>query len=69
MLAFSKPAQQLPRYLENMKSAGFVEVVAKDGQAARTWRAVPGRSWHANLMGRTSGANEIALLHLASDDA
>jgi DNA modification methylase len=65
MIAFSDPASQLRRYLENMEEAGFAEVRHASGRARRTWRDVPGRSWHANLQGKTSSAREVVLIHEA----
>jgi DNA modification methylase len=65
MIAFSDPNRQLKRYLDNMTRAGFAELKGKGGRAIRTWRDVPGRSWHATLKGRTSGAREVVLLHAA----
>ena len=64
MVAFNRPDEQLPRYLANMQLAGFEEV-QPDGYQ-RIWRAVPNRKWHANLRGRTHGANEVVLIHRAS---
>jgi len=62
MLAFNKPEDQLPRYLQNMERAGFAEV--RLGKP-RIWRAVPHRKWHANLIGNTDAANEVVLIHQA----
>ncbi len=63
MVAFNRPDDQLPRYLENMAAAGFAEVgVSADG---RIWRDVPHRKWHATLKGKTHSANEVVLVHRA----
>ena len=62
MVAFNKPAEQLPRYLENMKEAGFGEVPVGD---SRIWRQVPQRKWHATFRGKTDSANEVVLVHRA----
>jgi hypothetical protein len=62
LLAFNRPDNQLPRYLENMRSAGFAEVQTAD---TRIWRQVPNRKWHATLAGRTHSANEVVLVHQA----
>lgn len=56
MIAFSKPRNQLPKYLRNMELAGFQEVREtkhENGVARfqRVWRAVPSRAWYANLKG------------------
>ena len=64
MVAFNRPAEQLPRYLDNMRLAGFAEVsVGADG---RVWRQVPGRKWHARQMGKINSSNEVVLIHRAS---
>ncbi|GAA4854572.1 hypothetical protein GCM10023332_02570 [Luteimonas vadosa] len=65
MIAFSRPETQLKRYLRNMDEAGFEELRRPTGRAIRSWRSVPGRSWHANLKGHTHSAREVALLHRA----
>lgn len=62
MIAFSDPDSQLPRYLRNMKRAGFEEIRSSIG---RVWRSVPGRSWHANLKGELNAAREVVLVHRA----
>jgi hypothetical protein len=63
MIAFNRPADQLPRYLENMEAAGFSEE-SSDGPD-RIWRQVPSRKWHAALKGATHSANEVVLIHRA----
>lgn len=70
MIAFSKPRNQLPRYLRNMELAGFQEVrEIKHGDGVtkfrRIWRAVPGRAWYANLKGQTTSSREVVLIHRA----
>ena len=69
MVAFSKPAEQLQRYLENMRIAGFTEVSINADPTLRTdsriWRTVPHRKWHAALNGRTHSSNEVVLVHRA----
>lgn len=62
MVAFNKPHEQLPRYLENMEQAGFTEVPVGD---CRIWREVPQRKWHATFRGKTESANEVVLVHRA----
>jgi len=63
MVAFNRPGEQLPRYLDNMQAAGFAEVsIGSDG---RIWRQVPGRKWHARQRGKTNSANEVVLVHRA----
>lgn len=63
MIAFNRPADQLPRYLRNMEVAGFSEVSLNGSD--RIWRQVPGRKWHAALKGVTHSANEVVLIHRA----
>jgi len=65
MLAFSDPANQLKRYQENMRISGFQELRRASGRPLRIWRDVPGRSWHANMQGKTSSAREVVLIHSA----
>jgi DNA modification methylase len=65
MLAFNAPAQQLPRYLANMETAGFMEVLPDEivCKHKRIWRDVPNRKWHATIKGRTSSSREVVLIH------
>jgi DNA modification methylase len=63
MLAFNRPEDQLPRYLDNMEKAGFAEVCVGK---ARIWREVPNRKWHAALIGKTHSSNEVVLVHQAT---
>lgn len=62
LLAFNRPEDQLPRYLQNMRSAGFEEIRTGD---SRIWREVPNRKWHAAIIGRTHSSNEVVLVHKA----
>jgi DNA modification methylase len=66
MIAFSEPAKQLPRYLRNMKRAGFEEFRPNSKSFRRIWRGVPGRSWHAELQGDTNSSREVVLIHGAN---
>jgi len=67
LVGFSKVASQLPRYLETMNKAGFVErkfpSVANmpDG---RLWRTVPNRKWYATHKGCIGSSKEVVLFHL-----
>ncbi|MEK7403359.1 MAG: DNA methyltransferase [Gemmatimonadota bacterium] len=63
LLAFNRPADQLPRYLSNMSAAGFSEVRIRGHE--RIWREVPNRKWHASLRGLTESAKEVVLIHRA----
>jgi len=62
MVAFNSPEEQLQRYLENMRLAGFDELPVG---IERIWREVPNRKWHAQLRGLTASANEVVLVHQA----
>ena len=70
MVAFNRPEEQLPRYLENMRAAGFTELSPTDlrscGQRTRIWREVPHRKWHAALNGKTHSVNVVVLIHRAT---
>jgi hypothetical protein len=63
MVAFNTPEEQLPRYLGNMRDAGFAEVLV--GGNDRIWRQVPNRKWHATFIGKTHSASEVVLIHRA----
>jgi DNA modification methylase len=63
LVAFNRPDEQLSRYLDNMRAAGFAEVQAS---LARIWREVPNRKWHATLKGRTHSSSEVVLIHRAT---
>jgi hypothetical protein len=71
MIAFSNPAEQLPRYLNMLERAGFkeenvahsaVDGLIRDGQE-RVWRQVPNRKWYASQRGSISASREVVLLH------
>ncbi len=64
MIAFSDPVNHLPRYLQNMRDAGFEELLPS--ARGRIQRRVPSRRWHATLKGTLNGAREMVLLHRAS---
>jgi len=67
MIAFKEPKAHLQRYLENMRKAGFSEVMFGDNALAernnRIWRRVPNRKWHASLQGDTTSSKEVVLVH------
>ena len=65
LIAFSRPEIHLPIYLENMKAAGFKEIIPHGKANDRIWRDVPSRKWYANLKGRTGGSKEVLLVHQA----
>jgi hypothetical protein len=67
LIAFSNPKTHLPRYLRNMKRAGFREIFLGCRKplrrASRIWRLVPNRKWHATLKGPTASSREVVLIH------
>jgi hypothetical protein len=63
MVAFSDPETYLPRYLENMRTAGFEE--RRPPGHKQIQRQVPSRRWHATLKGALNGAREVVLVHRA----
>ncbi len=65
MIAFNDPSSQLPRYLDNMNRAGFIELGPIEIDSQRIWRDVPSRKWHANLRGKTKSSCEVVLVHQA----
>lgn len=68
LVAFSRPARDLPRYLSAMREAGFCEIprISSTGsQGARLWRSVPSRAWHAAMKGNTPASREVVLVHRA----
>lgn len=68
MVAFNRPEEQMPRYLENMRLAGFSEArvdATAELNESRIWRDVPGRKWHASLRGKTEASREVVLIHRA----
>lgn len=66
VVAFSEPEWQLPRYLAAAEEAGFAEILLaalkREGDG-RLWRTVPNRKWYADQRGKTSGSQEVVLLH------
>jgi hypothetical protein len=62
MIAFASPKRHLPRYLANMRQAGFAE---EPTGHRRIWRTVPSRRWHASLKGALSSSREVVLIHRA----
>lgn len=63
LLAFHSPEEHLPRYLANMKEAGFAEISFTTN--GRTWRDVPSRKWYTSLTGETESSREVLLVHRA----
>jgi DNA methylase len=67
LVAFNRPTEHLPMYLQALANAGFAEEIIEckhpsviDG---RLWRAVPGRKWYAHARGITGSSREVLLLH------
>ena len=66
MVGFSKPAIQLPKYLETIEAAGFSEykIPAISNMAdGRLWRTVPNRKWYATHKGSIGSSKEVVLFH------
>ena len=68
IVAFSHPAEQLPRYLRTLQACGLVEhrpwnITSNDG---RLWRKVPNRRWHTVQHHLAPGSHEVVLVHRAS---
>lgn len=62
LIAFSNPSDHLPRYMQNMRDAGFKSVSTGNF----VWRNVPNRKWHAVVRGKTASSREVLLIHRAS---
>jgi DNA modification methylase len=69
LVGFARPSEQLPSYMEAMKTAGFLEFnFGKAGHRLcreELWRAVPNRKWYAALRAETTQTKEILLVHRA----
>lgn len=63
MVAFGDPDHHLPRYLANMRTAGFEEMLPTGSKQIQ--RHVPSRRWHATIKGELNGSREIVLVHRA----
>lgn len=61
LVGFSDPDRQLPLYLDTLEIAGFAEVQLL--AAARLWRQVPNRKWHADIRGASATSREVVLVH------
>lgn len=65
LIGFSDPVRQLPKYLNMMSKAGFVEVALeknKTGYTKRLWRTVPNRKWYVDASGKYP-TKEVVLVH------
>jgi len=66
LVGFSKPKDQLPRYLRTMEKSGFAECFLghlHDSPDGRLWRGVPNRKWYATNMRSTASSKEVVLFH------
>jgi hypothetical protein len=65
LVAFSKPATQLPRYLQVLADVGLEEmdVLGFAGSLERVWRIVPNRKWYARVKGDLPMRQEVLLVH------
>ena len=66
LVAFSDIGEQLPRYLQAMRNAGYQEarlIIASEKPDSRIWRQVPLRRWYAYLQGETSSSREFLFIH------
>ena len=67
LVSFERTAEQLPRYLETMKLAGYRELdilVGESGQ--RVWRNVPNRKWYSRNSEEHDSSKEVVLFHRAT---
>lgn len=63
IVGFSNVREQLPRYLEAMDDAGFVEIGLTDLGEERLERRVANRKWYAKLQGDVDASTEFLLVH------
>lgn len=66
MVGFSKPDDQLLRYLETMEICGFTEILLdhiNDSPDGRLWRSVPNRKWYAENNRSSGSSKEVVLFH------
>ena len=62
LVAFSRPDEQLPRFLSAMGAAGYALVTSRQALAADLVRDVPNRRWYAR--GKSSHASrEVLMIH------
>jgi len=69
VVAFSSPRAQLPRYLDEMRAAGFVQMKPSAGKQAFVARHVPNRRWYIRTGSTTSQMREYVLLHRSTGSA
>jgi hypothetical protein len=64
LVSFADPPTQLPRYLETMEKAGYIEVSTdNDLSAPRLWRSVPNRRWYLRVRDAAPPSQEVLLIH------
>jgi hypothetical protein len=65
MVSFSKPNEQLPRYLQVLNDCGLEEFyipwISEHFEDGRLWRAVPNRKWYTAKT--TKNNEEVVLFH------
>jgi hypothetical protein len=70
LVAFNRPTDHLPMYLQALAKAGFTEELIECDHSSvidgRVWRSVPGRKWYAQVRGGTASSKEVLLLHRLS---
>lgn len=68
LVGFSRPIEQLPRYLSILESVGFREIKIKYNfpttNENRIWRTIPNRKWYADIKGNTKSSSEVLLIHI-----
>ena len=68
LVAFAEKRSQLPRYLQAMREAGYVEVTdAFPLRQSRAWRTVPNRRWYSQMRMDHDAAREVLLIHRLID--
>ncbi|MFO7846790.1 MAG: DNA methyltransferase [Balneolaceae bacterium] len=64
LLAFNDPDNQIPSFLDTMKSSGFKETIPfKQLDQVRPVREVPNRKWYTNSTANNCSSQEILFFH------
>lgn len=66
MVGFSKPQEQLEKYLTTIEKAGFCEIKfsnLSNSPDGRIWRCVPNRKWYATPERSAASSKEVVLFH------
>ena len=66
VVAFSRPRNQLRRYLQEMRLAGLIDMTTSGQQQPLIQRAVPNRKWYIRTSTTVSRMREFVLLHRAT---